>query len=62
MAAIQRTVEKDDLLTKMRIREVMLFGLIALTAVFANLPAETIEELGFNQEYLVAALGCAVAT
>ena len=60
MAAIQRTVEKDDLLTKMRIREVMLFGLIALTAVFANLPAETIEELGFNQEYLVAALGCAV--
>ncbi len=60
MAAIQRTVEKDDLLTKMRIREVMLFSLITLTAVFANLPGETIEELGFNHDYLVAALGAAV--
>jgi hypothetical protein len=39
VAAIQRTVEKDDLLTRIRIREVMLFGLIALTAAFANLPA-----------------------
>ncbi len=60
MAVIQRTVEKDDLLTKMRIREVMLFGLIALTAAFANLPAETIDELGFDHDNLVAALGCAV--
>jgi len=41
-------------------REVMLFCLIALTAVFANLPAETIEELGFNRDYLIAALGSAV--
>jgi ankyrin repeat protein len=38
----------------------MLFCLIALTAVFANLPAETIEELGFNRDYLIAALGSAV--
>ena len=60
MAAIQRTVEADDLLTRMRIREVMLFGLIALTAAFANLPAETIEELGINRDYLIAALGSAV--
>ena len=60
MAAIQRTVEKDDLLTRIRIREVTLFGLIALTAAFANLPAETIEELGINHDYLIAALGTAV--
>jgi len=60
VAAIQRTVASDDLLTRIRIREVMLFCLIALTAVFANLPAETIEELGFNRDYLIAALGSAV--
>ena len=57
---IQRTIEKDDLLTRMRVREVLLFGLIAMTAVFANLPAETIAELGINHDYLIAALGCAV--
>jgi len=60
VAAIQRTVERDDLLTRIRIREVMLFGLIAITATFANLPAETIEELGINHDYLIAALGIAV--
>ena len=60
MAVIQRTVEKDDLLTRIRVREVMLFCLIALTAAFANLPAETIEELGINRDYLIAALGSAV--
>ncbi|HZN86276.1 MAG TPA: ankyrin repeat domain-containing protein [Burkholderiales bacterium] len=57
---IQRTIEKDDLLTKMRVREVLLFGLIAMTAVLANLPAETIAELGINHDYLIAGLGCAV--
>ena len=60
MAAIQRKVERDDLLTRIRIREVMLFGLIAITATFANLPPETIEELGINHDYLIAALGIAV--
>ena len=60
MAAIQRTVEKDDLLTRIRIREVLLFGLIALTAVLANLPGETIEELGINHDYLIGALVCTV--
>lgn len=60
MAVIQRTIEKDDLLTRMRVREVLLFGLIAMTAVFANLPAETIAGLGINHDYLIAALGCAV--
>jgi hypothetical protein len=60
VAVIQRIIEKDDLLTRMRVREVLLFGLIAMTAVFANLPAETIAELGINHDYLIAALGCAV--
>ena len=60
VAAIQRKVEKDDLLTRIRIREVLLFGLIALTAVLANLPGETIEELGINHDYLIGALACAV--
>jgi hypothetical protein len=56
----QRSVDKDDLLTRIRIREIALFGLIALTAVFANLPADTVEEFGINPDYLVAALACAV--
>jgi hypothetical protein len=60
VAVIQRTVDKDDLLTRIRIREVTLFCLIALTAAFANLPVETIEELGINHDYLIAALGTAV--
>jgi uncharacterized protein len=60
VAAIQTTVEKDDLLTRLRIREVLLFGLIALTAVLVNLPADTIEELGINHDYLIGALACAV--
>ena len=60
MAVIQRTVEKDDLLTRIRIREVLLFGLIALTAVLVNLPADTIEELGVNHDYLIGALACTV--
>jgi len=60
VAVIQSTVDKDDLLTRIRIREVLLFGLITLTAVFANLPAESVEELGINHDYLAAALACAV--
>lgn len=60
MPVFQRSVDKDDLLTRIRIREIALFGLIALTAVFANLPADTVEEFGINPDYLVAALACAV--
>jgi hypothetical protein len=58
--AIERHVEKDDLLTRMRIREVALFGLIALTAVLANLPLETLEDWGINRNYLIAVLGCGI--
>ena len=57
---IQRTIEKDDLLTRLRIREVALFALIGLTALLANLPADYTEQLGIQHDYLLAALGCAV--
>ena len=60
MALFQSSVDKDDLLTRMRIKEVALFGLIALTAVMANLPAEAMAELGINHDYLLAALGSSV--
>jgi len=60
VAAFQRTVDKDDLLTRLRVREVGLFSLIALTAILANLPDEYGKELGIDRDYLFAALGCAV--
>jgi len=44
----------------MRVREVLLFGLIALTAVMANLPPETLEDYGINRNYLLAVLGCGI--
>jgi len=53
--------EKMDLLTGIRIRELILFGLIAITAVLANLPKEYVEDtLGINPNALLAVLGCAV--
>jgi hypothetical protein len=60
LVAFQTTIEKDDLLTRLRIREVALFGLIALTAVLANLPDVYVKELGIRHDFLLAALGCAV--
>jgi len=58
--AIQRNIEKDDLLTRVRIREMLLFGLIALSAVLANLPAESLDDMGINRDYLLAVLGCGI--
>lgn len=58
--ALQKTIEKDDLLTRMRVREVLLFGLITLTAILANLPTETLEDYGINRNYLLAVLGCGI--
>jgi hypothetical protein len=60
MAAIRTAVEKDDLLTRLRIREVALFGLIALTAILANLPEDYARQLGIQHDYLYAALVGAV--
>lgn len=59
VALIQKSVDKDDLLTRMRVREVLLFGLIALTAVLANLPEGYARGLGIDPELMVAALACA---
>ena len=58
--ALQKTIEKDDLLTRMRVREVLLFGLIVLAALLAQLPHETLEEFGINRNYLLGVLGCGI--
>src|SRR5678809_955701 len=53
--------EKLDFLTRMRIRELILMGLITITAVLANLPEEYVEDtLGVSRATLVAMLGIAV--
>jgi len=53
--------EKLDFLTRLRIRELVLFGLIAITAVLANLPPEYVEDtLGINRNGLFAVLAIAV--
>ncbi|MCX7961023.1 MAG: ankyrin repeat domain-containing protein [Burkholderiales bacterium] len=57
---IEKKIEKDDLLARMRIREMVLFGLIAVTAVLANLPAETLDAWGIERNYLLAILGLAI--
>src|SRR2546426_10577490 len=45
----------------MRIRELVLMGLITVTAVLANLPHEYVEEtLGVSHATLIAVLACAV--
>ena len=58
--ALQKSVEKDDLLTRMRIRDVLLFGLIALSAILAQLPHEILEDRGINRNYLLGVLGCGI--
>ena len=53
--------EKLDFLTRLRIRELILMGLITITAVLANLPHEYVEEtLGVSHSMLLAVLGIAV--
>ena len=53
--------EKLDFLTRLRIRELILMGLITITAVLANLPEDYVEEtLGINSTTLIAVLGIAV--
>lgn len=50
-----------DFLTRLRIRELILLGLITITAVLANLPREYVEDsLGVSQTGLIAILGIAV--
>jgi hypothetical protein len=53
--------EKLDFLTRLRIRELILMGLITITAVLANLPHEYIEEtLGLSHATILAVLAIAV--
>jgi hypothetical protein len=53
--------EKLDFLTRLRIRELILLGLITVSALIANLPKEYVEEsLGMNQDLVIAVLGIAV--
>jgi hypothetical protein len=53
--------ERLDFLTKLRIRELILMGLITVTAVLANLPEEYVAEtLGVSPGALLAVLGIAV--
>jgi uncharacterized protein len=50
-----------DFLTRLRIRELILMGLIVITAVMANLPVEYVEDtLGLSRATLVACLAIAV--
>jgi len=50
-----------DFLTKLRIRELILMGLITITAVLANLPRDYVEDtLGLSPTTLIAVLGIAV--
>jgi hypothetical protein len=58
--ALQKSVEKDDLLSRMRIREVLLFGLIVMAAVIANLPEEALEGMGVQRNWLLAVLGSGI--
>ena len=53
--------EKLDFLTRLRIRELVLMGLISVTALLANLPHDYVEErLGMDPNFLLAVLACVV--
>ena len=56
-----REKEGLDFLTKLRIRELILMGLITITAVLANLPRDYVQgRLGVDPDTLLALLGIAV--
>ena len=53
--------DKDDLLSKFRLREFALMALISINAILANLPRVYVEEtLHINYNYLIAGLACTV--
>jgi ankyrin repeat protein len=55
------TRQKLDFLARLRIRELVLMGLIAVTALVANLPREyVVGTLGVDPDVLLAVLACAV--
>ncbi|HEX2566190.1 MAG TPA: ankyrin repeat domain-containing protein [Burkholderiales bacterium] len=60
-AAMAKSGEKLDFLTRMRIRELALMALITLTALLANLPEEYVGSiLGISRNVLFAVLAIAV--
>lgn len=52
--------EKLDFLTKMRIRDMILVGIIIIAAVLANLPRDYVEGLGVSHNTLLALLAVSV--
>src|SRR2546423_7866052 len=53
--------DKLDFLTKLRVRQLILMGLITISAVLANLPRDYVEEtLGVSRNGVVAVLAIAV--
>ena len=53
--------EKLDFLTKLRIRDLILTGMVTITAVLANLPVDYVEQtLGMSHNTLVALLAVSV--
>ncbi len=57
---IFKNVEKDDLLSRIRVKEILVFSLIVLIAVVANLPPEYVERLGVDRQLLFGVLGSLV--
>ncbi|MGH8674481.1 MAG: ankyrin repeat domain-containing protein [Burkholderiales bacterium] len=57
---IFKNVEKDDLLSRIRVKEVLVFSLIVLIAVVANLPREYVDGLGIDRQLLFGVLGSLV--
>ncbi len=59
--AVPKTAEPDDLLSRLRVREIAVFCLIALIAVLANLPREMVQDtLGIDYQILYGVLGSLV--
>jgi len=57
---ILKNVEKDDLLSRIRVKEVLVFSLIVLIAIVANLPPDYVERLGVDRQLLFGVLGSLV--
>ena len=56
-----KTADRDDLLSRIRMREIVVFCLIALIAIVANLPRDAIRGLiGIDYEILYGVLGSLV--
>lgn len=61
MSGAKENREKLDFLTKLRIRDLVLAGLVTIAAVLVNLPPEFVEEtLGLSHNTLLAVLGVSV--